>query len=217
MTYIITGFYGSGKTEFSLNLALELARQGEEGITLADLDVINPYFRSRERIVELSKHGVSIESDHLGNNTGYDLPAVSFAFLSKVRAGENVIIDLGGGDVGARLLAYCHEAVLGVPHEFLCVLNPFRSDTDTADKMTDFLETINAVSPMKVTGVVCNGHLLHHTTAEDVLYSERIVSEVGLPIKYTMLRNDIYEQIGDKLLAEKFMVFDKLQMRENWQ
>lgn len=216
MTYIITGFYGSGKTEFSLNLALKLSGQGA-GVTLADLDVINPYFRSRERIVELSKHGITVESDHLGNNTGYDLPAVSFAFLSKVRAGENAIIDLGGGNAGARLLAYCQEAVLSVPHEFLCVLNPFRTDTDTADKMVDFLETINAASLIKITGLVCNGHLLHHTTAEDVLHSEKIVSQVGMPIKYTMLRHDIYEQIGNKLLAEKAMVFDKLQMRKDWQ
>ncbi|MCL2236164.1 MAG: ATP-binding protein, partial [Defluviitaleaceae bacterium] len=149
MTTVITGFYGSGKTEFALNLAL----QKGEGATLVDLDVINPYFRSRERIAELNSRGIAVESDHLDNNTGYDLPAVSFAFLSKVRNGENVIIDLGGGDSGARLLAYCHEAVLGVPHDFLCVLNPFRQDTDTVDKMQSFIASVNAVSPLKVTGV----------------------------------------------------------------
>jgi len=216
MTYVITGFYGSGKTEFSLNLAVELAGQGGQ-VTLADLDAINPYFRSRERLDDMAKHGITVESDHLDNNTGYDLPAISFAFLSKVRRGENVIADLGGGDMGARLLAYCHEAVLSVPHQFLCVLNPFRPDTDTVDKMRGFIKTINAASPLKITGVVCNGHMLHHTTAEDVLQSEKMVAQVGLPVKYTMLRRDIYNQINDKLLSEKAMVFNKLQMREEWQ
>ncbi|MDR2166270.1 MAG: ATP-binding protein [Clostridiales bacterium] len=216
MTHIITGYFGSGKTEFSVNLALALAKQG--AISIADLDVINPYFRSREAATRLASRGITLMSDHLQGNTGQDLPAASFAFLSKVRAGENVIIDLGGGHIGLRLLASCYDAILSAPaYEFLCVLNLFRPETASAAKMAEYLRSINMQTQIPLTGLVNNGHMLHETTAEHVLASQEAILSLGLPLRYTLVREDIYAQIGNEIQSEEVLTFSKLQMREDWQ
>jgi hypothetical protein len=216
-TTVVTGYYGSGKTEFCVNLALSYG----EGVTIADLDVINPYFRSREKAHELATQGITIMGDSLGNNSGQDLPAVSFGFLSAVRRGENVIIDLGGGLTGANLLAACRDALLASSYEFLCVLNLFRQETDSHRKMVDFVEGIFGKSGISVTGLVNNGHMLHHTTAEHVLASQNEVMEaakiLNLPLKYTLLKREIYEAVSCRIASEKVLIFDKLQMREEWQ
>ena len=217
-TYIVTGHFGSGKTEFCVNLALDMVQSG--AVAVADLDVINPYFRSRERAKLFASLGIELVSDHLENNTGQDLPAVNFSFLS--RAGKaNLIMDLGGGLSGLRLLTACsHTIQKGGDYEFLCVLNPFRPDTDTIAKMVEFVNGINGASELKVTGLVNNGHMLHHTTADHVLESQEITMEIAnilnLPLRYTLLRKDIYNEISDDLKSDKVLTFDKLQMREEW-
>ena len=83
-TYIVTGYFGSGKTQFCINLALKLAHAGGV-VTVADLDVINPYFRSREAAEHLAKFGIKTVSDNLQNNTGQDLPAVNLSFLTSIK------------------------------------------------------------------------------------------------------------------------------------
>jgi len=216
-TYIITGHFGSGKTEFCVNLALHLAEFG--ATTIADLDVVNPYFRSREKASWLEKRGISVVGDNLDNNTGQDLPAVSFGFLSQIGKG-NVIMDLGGGLSGLRLLAACYDAIINNEFEFLCVVNPFRPDTDTAEKMADFVRSVNADAKLRITGLVNNGHMLRETAVAHVLDSQEIVKEVAdilkLPIRYTLLQNNIYKKIGNKIQSDEILTFDKLQMRENW-
>ena len=220
MTYIVTGHYGSGKTEFCVNLAKEIAGSGV-GVTIADLDVINPYFRSREKADELEAQGITVMGDSLGNNTGQDLPAVSYAFLSRVRRGENVIIDLAGGLDGLKLMASCYDAIKSIGYEFLCVLNLFRKDTSDVAKMVDFVCGVNRVSKIPVTGLVNNGHMLRDTTPEHVLVSQAAVLEAAwelkIPVKYTMISRDIYEEISDKIKSERVLIFDKLAMREDWQ
>ncbi|MCL2397752.1 MAG: hypothetical protein FWC93_06755 [Defluviitaleaceae bacterium] len=219
---IVTGPYGSGKTEFCVNLARKIAEDTGRGVTIADLDVINPYFRSREKAEWLAAKNITVMGDCLDNNTGQDLPAVSYAFLSRVRRGENVIIDLAGGENGLKLLASCYSAIESCPkYEFLCVLNLFRKETASVAKMVNFVHRINNISLLPVTGLVSNGHMLRDTTAEHVLESEQAAIEasrmLGVPLGYTMLRRDIYDGVRDKLASERILVFDKPTMREDWQ
>ena len=221
--YIVTGFYGSGKTEFCVNLALNLRNCDSGAITIADLDVINPYFRSREKEVQLAAHGIEIMGNALENNTGQDLPAVSFAFTSRIVRGDNVILDLAGGEAGVKLLAPCYNAIQNskAPVEFLCVVNLFRPETNSAGKMAGFVSKINAMSKLAVTGLVNNGHMLHDTAAEHVLASQQAALDaaaaLNIPLRYTQLRRDIYENIGDEIKSDKVLVFEKLAMRETWQ
>jgi len=245
MTTIVTGYYGSGKTEFVLNLATHMAQepgehssplqkpcyatdvgancvrpQNDEAIvTIADLDVINPFFRSRERAAELAPLGIEVMGSVIENHVAQDVPALSFAFLSRIRSGRNVIIDLAGSENGLKVLAGCYDAI--TEHEFLCVLNLYRPETDTTQKMLNFCKQINAFGRLQITGVVNNGHMLSYTEPHHVLDSQKAVSEVatqlGVPFAYTLIREDIYNQIAPQIISEKVLTFPKPIMREDWQ
>ena len=219
MTHIVTGYYGSGKTEFCLNLAIELAKTTGKRITIADLDVVNPFFRSREREKELTPLGIEVMGSALENHVAQDVPALSFAFLSRIRAGEDVIIDLAGGEVGLRLLANCYADIKA--HNFFCVFNLYRPETDCADKMVAFCKQINAASRLSITGLVNNGNLLGQTEAGHVLQSQKAVldvcRELNLPLAYTLVQEGIYEEIAGEIVSDKVLTFDKLQMRKEWQ
>jgi len=217
MTYIVTGHYGSGKTEFVLNLAKKLAAEGR--VTIADLDVINPFFRSRECAAKLAPLGIDVMGSALDNNTGQDIPALSFAFLSRIRAGEHVIIDLAGGENGLKLLTNCHNAIDS--YRFFCVFNIYRPETNTPEKMIEFCQMVNAQSPLKLTGLVNNGNLLALTESTHVLNSQAAVitagKALGLPLEYTLMQAGIYSEIVDKVLSEKVLTFTVPLMREAWQ
>jgi len=220
-TYIITGFYGSGKTEFALNLAINIAKQSGERVSIADLDVINPYFRSREKAAALAPLNIEVLGSALDNNTGQDLPAISFGFISKIRRGENIILDLAGGSNGLRLLANCYDAIFAADYEFWGIFNLYRPETDNARKMIDFMRGLGNTCRLPFTGLVNNGNMLGQTSAEHVLQSQTAVIEaaaaLGLPLKYTMLREDIFDEVKDKLESQSVLVFDRLQMRKAWQ
>lgn len=215
MTYIVTGFYGSGKTEFCLNLALRLAQQGQGRgrITIADLDVVNPFFRSREKEQAFAGLNIDIVGSAIENHIAQDVPAISFGFLSRIRAGEDVILDLAGGESGIRLLANCYDAIAMGAHQFLCVFNAFRPETATAQQMQDFIQEINTASKLQITGLVNNGNLLASTTVEHVLHSQNQILQVGLPLEYTLVREDIRADFASR----EVITFAKPQMREGWQ
>jgi len=219
MTTIVTGYYGSGKTEFALNLAMALAKKNSRRVTIVDLDVINPFFRSREREKELAPLGIEVMGSAIKNHVLQDIPAISYAFLSRIRSGEDVIIDLAGGENGLNLLASCYDAI--GTYEFFCVFNMYRPETDTAQKMEDFCKRINAVSRLPITGLVNNGNLLAHTEANHVLESQKAVLEtckvLNLPLEYTLVQEDIYKKIAPQVASEKVLTFAKPQMRKDWQ
>jgi len=217
-TYIITGYYGSGKTEFSLNLAIYLVRNGEN-VTIADLDIINPYFRSRQKANYLNSLGINIVGSALSNHTGQDVPAVSFSFISEINKGNCVILDLGGGEQGVKLLASSYKFIKD--YEFLCVVNLFRKETDNIQKMIDFISSINKTCPLKINALVNNGNLLQLTTPEDILKSQKEILQVAnnfnIPLKYTLINSSIYESIKNKVVSQNVLTFNNLQMRDKWQ
>ena len=101
---IITGHYGSGKTEFAVNWAISLARQGVQNVTLADLDIVNPYFRSYEQTERMEKEGVNTIVTSCGGVA--DIPAINPAVLSIFQNKElHGVLDIGGDPIGARVLA----------------------------------------------------------------------------------------------------------------
>jgi hypothetical protein len=221
-TYIMTGHYGSGKTEFCVNFVLEMHKKNPaQKVYIADLDVINPYFRSREKAEDLTDFNIEIMGCVFANSSWQDFPALSYGFLSKVKAKENVIIDLAGSDNGLKPLETCYPAISQVDYEFLCVVNIFRNDTSTTEKIIKFTKNINEMSKLSLTGLVNNSNLLHETTAEHIIMSQEIVAAASkatnLPIKYTQIRSDLYPQVKDQLITENVLLFDKLQMREDWQ
>ena len=216
MTTVVTGATGSGKTEFCINLALA----SDKPVLIADLDVVNPYFRPRERASELADKGIEVLGGSLNNNTGQDMPAASYAFMSGIRAGRNVIIDLAGGTLGLNMLAPIAHELKALPHEFWIVLNLCRPETSSIQAAAGFIEAIRGKGPLTLSGIVHNSHMLAHTTPQDFISAQSAIIEIsklcGLPIKYSLLTQKIYDEVKNKLIGGALVMGMPI-MREGWQ
>lgn len=185
---LIGGHYGSGKTEVAVNLAFWARKTGRD-VTLADVDIVNPYFRSYEQRVPLEDAGIRVVTGALGGTA--DLPALpaELGRLFTADPAETAIIDLGGDPVGARVLARYHDQLDDVAFQFYLVLNANRPETGTADKALAMIAEIESLSRQHMTGIINNTHLLDDTTVEDVLKGDRLAREVaarsGIPFVLT--------------------------------
>ena len=186
---VIVGHYGSGKTEFAINYALHLVRQGLK-TALVDLDIANPYFRSRERQELLEEEGIALYSNVFGRDITSDLPALDPGIRAPLEDKDcHVVLDAGGDDSGARILIQYRKYLTNPEEtEILFVLNGNRPETDTAEKNIRYLKTIEAEIGLPVTALVNNTHMLRETTREDLDKGMELAREVsdlaGIPIKY---------------------------------
>ncbi len=186
---IVAGHYGSGKTEFAVNLALALKSQGKK-TALVDLDVANPYFRSRERRQLLTEAGIAVYADAYGGEITAELPAITAAVRTPLEdEGCYTVIDLGGNDAGARVLNQFAAYFQGDAHQLLAVVNFNRPDTATLEGAVSHLEAIQATLGMPINALVNNTHLLRETTAEVILTGDALcrplLEATGLPLYCT--------------------------------
>ena len=218
---ILSGWYGTGKTEFCLNYAIHLKKNTSLKVNVADLDIINPYFRSREKLEILKTYDIKVLGDSLNNNIGQDLPAVSSNVLEPMMNGEYVIFDLAGSINGFKVISYIKDKLIKNGYMLYLVINAFREESNSYEKIVDFIRSIEKITPFKVGGIVNNSHLLHLTEEEHVLYGQDIALKVctvmDIPFECTFLRKDIYDKIYLKLKSKYTLTFDRLIMRENWQ
>lgn len=167
---VIAGHYGSGKTELAVSLALLLARQADRPfprLALVDLDVANPYFRSREKRALLEENGVSVYADAFGaGEITAELPALGAALRAPMEDGGCLtIVDLGGNDAGARVLRQFAKYFAGDDHELWAVVNFRRYETRDVETAAEHVLSVQRELSMPVTGLVNNTHLLRETTA----------------------------------------------------
>ena len=182
---LVTGHYGTGKTEFSVNLALALAAEGAR-TALADLDIVNPYFRSREQRCLLEAAGVRLiaAAQALADADVPALPAELHALLEDrtVRG----VLDIGGDPSGARVLARYRPRIVKEDYRLLYVVNAARPEVRTAERSAEVLRAIETVTGLACTGLVNNTHLCGETTAEDIREGAALAEEVsrltGVPI-----------------------------------
>lgn len=184
---LVVGSYGSGKTEVAVNLALELAEGGRD-VQLADLDLVNPYFRSREARALLEAAGIHVVMPS-GAHAYADLPIV----LPEIRGlfnpppGRLSVFDVGGDDVGARALASFRCAVQEGSYELWQVVNARRPFTDSVEGCRKMRWELEAASRFQVTGLLVNSHLMDDTTPADILAGWTLAREIseadGLPIR----------------------------------
>lgn len=187
--HIICGHYGCGKTNLALNLALDL-RSKEEPVTVADLDIVNPYFRTADYRKVLEQRGVRVISPHSAGTT-IDAPQINAEIFSIFDRPEgHVIIDVGGDDAGAAALgrfARHIEAAGGC--RMLYVVNQYRKLVETPGEAVALLREIEASARVKAAGIVNNSHLSEMTTQADILaavpYAEETAREAGLPLVMT--------------------------------
>ena len=214
---IITGQFGSGKTEFSVNYAINLAEEGKK-VALADLDVVNPYFRSREKEEMLTELGIKVIGSSI-RGLSVDVPAVSAEVYGPLQDQSfEAILDVGGDPVGARAIGQYHQYFVAGNYDMLFVINANRPETQTAEKAIEYLREIERVSRAKVTGLINNTHLLKSTTVEDVLSGQKVVEEVSeklnIPIKYVAAIEKVANELPKDINGEIFPI--KMYMREDW-
>lgn len=215
---VVSGHYGSGKTEFAVSLAAQLATRGEK-VAVGDLDIVNPYFRSRERAVELEQRGIRIISSSLGHNITQDLPAISAEIRGPIQDRTcHVILDVGGDSVGANALNEFTKDIERRGYEMLLVLNAYRPETGSVPGVLKHIEAIQKASHLTFGGIVVNTHMVRQTTAEDVLAGYELATQVseasGLPIRYISAIPAALEGLPDDLVGERVPV--GLFMREAW-
>lgn len=200
---VVVGHYGVGKTNFSLNLAFDAAERGQD-VTLVDLDVVNPYFRSSDFDAQLEAKGIKRVNPVFAGST-LDSPSISGAVATVIEearrnaaSGQCVIIDAGGDDVGATALGRFAGNVAQGPYTMLYVVNRYRNLTQAPEEAAAVLREIEAKSHLKATGVVNNSHLKQETSEETILDSLAFAEEtsriVELPLVLSTVPNEYIDQ-----------------------
>jgi hypothetical protein len=184
---IIVGNYGSGKTEVAINLAAHRRRDGLS-VRLADLDLVNPYFRTREARDCLARLGIEVVLPP-ARYLNADLPILDPAVAGLIRQpSELTILDAGGDDVGATVLSALHHVLAEADGQVLQVVNPLRPFTDTHAGCQRIRREIEAAARLKVTGLVGNANLIDDTESSQVIEGYRFVkslaAESGLPLVF---------------------------------
>lgn len=206
--YITVGHYGSGKTEFSVNYALELKKTHDK-VILVDLDIVNPYFRSNDARDLLLENGVTlIAPDYAGTNV--DIPVLP-AEIMRIFNEENavIIIDVGGDDDGAVALGRYKQFFDSADYEMSLVVNTKRPLSSTVDEIVEMKENIEVASRLSVTNIIADTNIADETTKEIIENGYTLImkaaEKLNLPIKYVVsaIDADFSTEINTKLFKIK--------------
>lgn len=188
---VVTGHYGTGKTNFTLNLALA-ARKAGQNVTVMDLDIVNPYFRSSDYTQFLEQRGIRVVAPVFAQ-TMLDTPSLPGAMavaIQNATAENALIIDMGGDDEGAKSMGRFAEKIKAnaEPYTMLYVVNE-RREIETPEETAQMLRDIEERCRLQATGVVNNTHLSEETTLEiveaSVPFAEEVAKLLGLPLECT--------------------------------
>lgn len=199
---IICGHYGCGKTNLTLNLACDTAKKGER-VTVVDLDIVNPYFRTTDYSKQLSGLGITVISPTLAGTT-LDSPSLSAGIFSAFDGEGTVFFDVGGDDVGAGALGRFARKVLAMPsYELLYVINRNRPVTAEAEGAVRILGEIEAACGLRATAIVNNTHLCGYTDVNTVLagaeYANEVAALAGLPLKYNVIPRGLCSELSGRV------------------
>lgn len=200
---VLCGHYGTGKTNCAVNMAMDLKRQYPK-VAVADLDIVNPYFRTKDSEAEFEKAGIELICSRYAN-TNLDIPALPENLYRITEDRDTkMILDIGGDDSGAIVLGRLASAILDEnDYEMLTVINKYRPLTPDVESTVEVLREIEASSRIPFTGIVNNSNLGEETTPEDVAaslkYAEDVASAMGIPVVMTTVKADLYEVLAGKI------------------
>ena len=210
---LFAGHYGSGKTNVALNWARHLKRlAAEREVVVADLDIVNPYFRTKDSAAELAADGIGlVVSDYANSNV--DFPALPKEIYALTASGDGqggrsaadaaplVVMDIGGDDRGALALGRYVDAIRAEnDYDMLAVVNSARPLTRIGADTVEVLREIKAACGLPFTGIVNNTNLGPDTTVADVLaseaYAEDVARQLGVALRFTAVREDLAAGVG---------------------
>ncbi len=200
---LFAGHYGSGKTNIAVNYALLLAREGRK-TAIADLDIVNPYFRTKDSYAELSEAGIDLISPQFANSN-VDLPALPAEAYRLVQDKELfAVMDIGGDDRGAYALGRYTPFILEEnDYRMAFVANPYRPLTRTPEEALEVMREIESAGGLPFTAIVNNANLADETTPETVLaavpYMEKLSELSGLPVWMTSVEERVAAELEGKV------------------
>lgn len=185
---IITGHYGCGKTNAAVNIALKLAEKGEK-VTVVDLDIVNPYFRTADFGGLFGSRGIELVVPMYANSN-LDIPALSFDLGAIINGGGYTVIDVGGDPEGAVALGRYGDILKNRSDTALYyVINKYRYLTSTPEEAVDLLKEIEAASGLKCSGIINNSNLGeltdNKTVAGSLDYAEKVAKAANAPLLCT--------------------------------
>ena len=200
---ILCGHYGTGKTNVAVNLALAMAKESEN-VTVADLDIVNPYFRTLDSAAAFEEAGIHLICSRFAN-TNVDLPSLPpnlYAITDD--KSRRVVIDVGGDDSGAMVLGRLAPAILEEgSYEMYLVANRYRPLTPDVPSTVEVMGEIEAASRLRFTGIVNNSNLGAETTADDVLdsvaYATALAQAAHLPLVATTVDESLYNVLEGQI------------------
>ena len=214
---LFSGHYGSGKTNIAVNYALGLKKEGLKTL-IADLDIVNPYFRTRDSEEALKDAGVEIVVSSYAN-TNVDVPALPeemYRIVDDIKT--HAVVDVGGDDRGALALGRLAPKLMEEDdYEMVFVMNFFRPLTRTADALIKVLREVENASGMKVTALLNNSNLGQATETEDIVKTDALAKEVSertsLPLLGTTVREDLLPLMEGKVVNPMPI---RLHFRDEW-
>jgi hypothetical protein len=176
--YIVIGAYGSGKSEYSIHLARKFKAEGLD-VVLADMDVVNPYFRSRDVREEFAGYGIDIIAPE-GEFKHADLPMISPRIKGAIEnPAKTVILDVGGDPAGCRTLGRFVDIINKRGYSMLFVVNTLRPFTSNAEEILEMKRNLEFVSKLHVTEFICNTNLMEGTNQQLVSQGIKIIDEAS--------------------------------------
>lgn len=182
----VAGHFGSGKTEFCVSLAFALRKRTGERLAVADLDIENPYFRSRERQAALDTVGIAVYSDPFNGKNASELQVISASVRAPLEdPGCRVLLDCGGGVSGVRILNQFGKYFQPGTYQLLGVVNPYRPGSSTVEQAAADIRAMERATGLSFTGLVANGHLIRETTLDEVrrgwAFTRALSDVTGIP------------------------------------
>ena len=201
---LFAGHYGSGKTNLAVNFSLYLKKK-HDPVALADLDIVNPYFRTKDAQGLLDEAGIFLISSRFAN-TNVDLPGMT-AETNRIFDNKDMfsVIDVGGDDRGAYALGRYSAKLACDDLEALFVFNHYRPMTGQTEETLEMMTDIEKAGRFKFTGLVNNSNLGAETTPDTVIKSVPYMTELsritGLPVRFTSVREDIAGELISRIPA----------------
>ena len=200
---LFAGHYGSGKTNIAVNYAKFLREQGN-AVVIADLDIVNPYFRTKDSQDDLAAAGIRLISSRFANSN-VDLPALPSEIYGIFEDKSSLaVLDVGGDDRGALALGrYTPLIKTEGDYEMLLVINYYRPLTRTPDDCIEIMREVESAGGLRFTGLVNNSNLGAETTAQDILdsveYANEVSQKTGLPLRMTAVEKSLLAELEGRI------------------
>ncbi|HQQ67880.1 MAG TPA: hypothetical protein PLX77_03530 [Candidatus Cloacimonadota bacterium] len=204
--YITIGAYGSGKSEYSIHLARSLKAMGLD-VALADMDVVNPYFRTRDVRDTFAAEGIEVIAPD-GEFSHADLPMISPRIKGAIEnLDRTVILDVGGDPAGCRTLGRFVDSIRERGYILRLVVNTSRPFTTNADEIIAMIDMLEFASKLRVTELICNTNLMEYTDQKLVEDGIREVQQAadnkGLTFEEYLVLDEYEDRVPDGLLGKK--------------